>query len=323
MMRTSYFGTLIGAFALLVAANSDVSAQNVEVKDAPFFQDMVSSGKLPPLANRLPTDPKIIDVKSLGLESGQHGGTIRMAMRRSKDTRQMTVYGYARLVKYNKDLDIEVDILKDIQIDDGRIFTLTLREGHRWSDGAPFSIEDFRYWWEDVANNQDLFPSGPPSNLKIQGHYPIVTYPDANKIRYEWPIPNPTFLPLLAQASPRYIYAPAHYLKNYHADYQDADKLDALVEENGAKNWSALHTKQAKAYHNQNPDLPVLQPWQLAEFATGERYEFHRNPYFHRIDENGLQLPYVDKWIFNITEKKLIPLKAATGEIDLQARYLG
>ncbi len=290
--------------------------------DPPMLTEAVEKGDLPAIENRLPETPKLVHAKELGLTAGKHGGTMRMAMRKGKDTRQMTVYGYARLVKYNKALQLEPDILEKIDIQEGRIFTLTLRRGHKWSDGAPFSIEDFRYWWEDVANNPKLFPSGPPSSLKIQSHLPKVTFPDGDSVRYEWPIPNPTFLPSLAQASPRYIYAPAHYLKKYHADYQEANNLAIIVEEANAKNWGALHNKKSKAYKNQNKKLPSLQPWTLKVKNNGERYEFHRNPYFHRVDENGLQLPYIDKWLFNITEKKLIPLKAATGEIDLQGRYL-
>ncbi|WP_420548490.1 ABC transporter substrate-binding protein [Curvivirga sp.] len=290
--------------------------------DSDFNVSKVAKGKLPSVDNRLPDIPKIVNVTDQGLQLGHHGGTIRMAMRKDKDTRQMVVYGYARLVKYNTDLELEADILEDVEIIDGRIFRLKLRAGHKWSDGAPFTIEDFRYWWEDVANNEILYPSGPPSALRVQGHLPVVTFPFEDVVQYEWPVPNPLFLASLAKASPRYIYAPAHYLKKYHADYQDKDYIDQLVKEKGVKNWGALHNKYAKAYHNKNEKLPSLQPWVLKVMKSGERYEYHRNPYFHRVDENGLQLPYIDRWVFSITEKKLIPLKAGTGEVDLQGRYL-
>ena len=41
------------------------------------------------------------------------------------------------------------------------IFTFHLRQGHSWSDGQPFTTEDFRYCWEDVANNKELSPDRP------------------------------------------------------------------------------------------------------------------------------------------------------------------
>ena len=81
-----------------------------------------------------------------------------MLVGRAKDTRLMVVYGYARLVGYDRQLDLEPDILESVDVEDGRIFTLHLRKGHRWSDGEPFTSEDFRYWWEDVANNEALEP---------------------------------------------------------------------------------------------------------------------------------------------------------------------
>lgn len=306
--------------ACMVLATGAAAAQTYT--DSPYFRDSVSDGALPPVAERLPETPLVMDVTEKGLKPGRHGGVIHTAMRRSKDTRQMVVYGYSRLVRYNRQLDIVPDILKSVEVEKGRIFTLHLRKGHRWSDGHPFTTEDFRYWWEDIANNENLFPVGPPAALKVNGELPQVRILDDYTVRYSWSTPNPNFLPKLAGASPLFIYAPAHYLKQFHADYQDTDKLAQMVEEQGAKGWSSLHTKRSKAYHNQNPNLPSLQPWVLDTEPPSQRFEFIRNPYFHRVDQNGLQLPYVDKWIVMVTERKLIPLKAATGEVDLQSRYL-
>ena len=78
-----------------------------------------------------------------------------------KDTRMMVVYGYARLVGLTPSLTFAPDILKAIDVQDGRVFTMHLRQGMKWSDGQPFTAEDFRYWFEDVASNPKLSPSGP------------------------------------------------------------------------------------------------------------------------------------------------------------------
>ena len=50
-------------------------------------------------------------------------------------------------------------------MEEGRIFTFKLRDGHKWSDGEPFTSEAFRYFWEDVANNEELMPTGVPTTL--------------------------------------------------------------------------------------------------------------------------------------------------------------
>lgn len=49
---------------------------------------------------------------------------------------------------------------------------------------------------------------------------------------------------------------------------------------------------------------------------------YQRNPYYHRIDEKGQQLPYVDRVIFTVAAANLVPAKAGLGEADLQPRYL-
>lgn len=301
---------------------STTKAWALDIVDSPYYEDAVAGGTLPPVALRAPQEPLIVPMDKQGQKVGQHGGDIRMLMASAKDTRQMTVYGYARLVKYDRNFDLVPDLLKTVEVEEGRSFTFHLRRGHRWSDGAPFTTEDFRYWWEDMAHNTELYPVGPPAFMKVRDDYPDVEIIDEVTIRYTWPNPNPDFLPGLAGASPNYIYAPAHYMKQFHEKYADPEKLAAMVEEEGQRNWSALHTRRGRLYRFENPELPVLQPWYVETESPSDRYVFIRNPFFHKVDANGLQLPYVDRVIINLTEKKLVAGKAATGDLDLQGRYL-
>ena len=64
------------------------------------------------------------------------------------------------------------------------IFTLHLRPGHKWSDGQPFTAEDFRYYWEDVANNKDLSPFGLPQALLVDGEGPRSRCSTSTTVRY-------------------------------------------------------------------------------------------------------------------------------------------
>jgi peptide/nickel transport system substrate-binding protein len=289
--------------------------------EPPYFAEAVAAGTLPPVQERVPDPPLVVEMDG-GRTIGRHGGTLNILMARSKDVRQMVVYGYARLVRYGRDYEITPDILQDIEIEDDRIFTLHLRPGHRWSDGAPFTTEDFRYWWEDVANNPKLSPSGPQIQLRIDGELPTVEIIDKTTIRFSWSRPNPKFLPALASASPLYIYRPAHYLKQFHARYADEATLNKLAKEKGQRNWAALHNKTDNQYKNDNMDLPSLQPWVNSTRMPAERFTFVRNPYFHRIDAEGRQLPYIDRVVMQVASAKIIPAKTGTGESDLQARYL-
>jgi peptide/nickel transport system substrate-binding protein len=286
--------------------------------DAPMFADKVASGDLPPVSQRLPEHPAIANMS----EAGRYGGEIDMLMASAKDTRMMVVYSYARLVGYDRDFKIVADICESYDVEDGRVFTFHLRKGMRWSDGKPFDAEDFRYYWEDVANNPDLSPTGPPSVLIVDGEAPKVEFPDKYTVRYSWSKPNADFLPALAGTTPLYIYRPSHYLKKFHAKYANAEELAEKVEEAGQPSWAALHNRRDNMYKNDNPKQPTLDPWMLMTKPPAERFVFERNPYYYRVDPRGRQLPYADRVVFNITDSKLIPAKVGAGEATLQARNL-
>ena len=66
-------------------------------------------------------------------------------MSSAKDTRYLVTYGYARLVGYDAQYKLVPNILESFDVEDGRIFTFHLRPGQKWSDGSPFTTEDFRY----------------------------------------------------------------------------------------------------------------------------------------------------------------------------------
>ncbi|MDH3453245.1 MAG: ABC transporter substrate-binding protein [Gammaproteobacteria bacterium] len=286
-----------------------------------YLADAVARGELPPLAERLPTDPRKLEFGQ-HQQPGVHGGQLRLLMAKANDTRQLAVYGYARLLVYDTAFKLVPDILADVRVEEDRRFTLHLRKGHRWSDGAPFTAEDFRYFWEDVANDPDLSPFGPPRVLLVDGEPPLVEFPDATTVRYTWKKPNPHFLASLADARPLYIYRPAHYLKKFHASYTDTQTLATRVSEAKARDWISLHTRQGHLYKFNNPDLPSLQPWYNTTSAPAERFVFKRNPFFHRVDPKGQQLPYIDEVLVNLASTGLIPAKTGAGESDLQARYL-
>ncbi len=239
-----------------------------------------------------------------------------------RDLRMMTIYSYARLVVFDAALELQPDILERFDVEEGRIFTLTLREGHRWSDGHPLTTADFLYWWEDVANNKRLNPGGPPLAMTPFGHAPTVEALDARRIRYAWPVPNPAFLPALAGAQPLYILMPAHYMRRFHERHAEPAALAQQVRAARVRDWGSLHEQKARQYRPENPELPSLEAWVNRTAPPAERFVFERNPFFHRVDEQGLQLPYIDRVVINTATATLIPAKVGAGDSDLQARYL-
>lgn len=305
------------ALALMAAP-----AWALDLKEAPSLADKVAAGELPPVAERAPSEPLVVDLEARGRELGRHGGTLRTIFTNARDIRYMVVYGYARLVGYDETFQLRPDILREVEVEDGRIFTFHLREGHRWSDGHPFTTEDFRYYWENVANNDLISPAGPMDLLLVDGEPPVVEVLSETAIRYTWSGPNPRLLPALAGARPPFIFRPAHYMKRFHADFADPAELEALMSETRSRNWAQLHNKLDNMYGFDNPDLPTLQPWINTSEKNGQRYVLVRNPFFHRVDAAGTQLPYIDGVEIEIAAAGLVASKVTLGESDLQIRSL-
>lgn len=315
---------LVLAFAVLalLAACPPVQAQPFSWQETPSLKAAVEKGDLPPVANRVPATPLVVDLASQGREIGRHGGEIVTIVGRARDIRYLSPMFYARLVGYDEKRNLRPDILERVDVREGREFTLVLREGHRWSDGTPFTAEDFRYWWEDIANSKELMPSGVPDFMLVAGRAPRFEVLDARTVRYTWDAPNPRFLPTLAQPRDPFIYRPAHYLKGYHAKYGDKTRLEVMARAAKVRSWAALHNRIDDMFENGNPDMPTLQPWKVVTAAPANRFLFERNPFYHRVDPQGRQLPYLDRIIADVSSQALMAAKGNAGEADLLARGL-
>ncbi len=299
-----------------------LSAMTAWAGEAPELAKLVAEGKLPPLEQRLPEHPMVLDYTAEGKEVGAYGGSLRMLMDSQKDLGQITVYEYARLLGYGPDIEMRPDILEAVDVEEDRIFTFHIRKGHHWSDGHLLTSEDFRYYWDDMLHDAELGREGMPRELIVNGEEGKFEVIDDLTFRYSWSKPNKAFLPALAAPSPLYIYRPAHYMKQFHAKYADPATLAKLVEEAKVDGWAALHTRMQRQRRPENPNLPTLQPWMNVTAPPSSRFVFERNPYFHRVDPAGNQLPYIDRILMDVVAADVIPAKTGAGESDLQARFL-
>ncbi|TAJ95403.1 MAG: ABC transporter substrate-binding protein [Reyranella sp.] len=291
------------------------------LKETPMFGDQVKSGTLPPVGKRVPEQPWVVKHFAGGDGPGQQGGQLNMLVASARDTRLMTIFSYTRLIVYDDKFKLHPDILESYEEKEGREFTFKLRAGHKWSDGHPFTTEDFRFFWEDVANNKDLSSGGPNVELLVDGQLPKVEIIDPLTIKYTWDKPNPYFIESQARAAPLFLFRPAHYLKKFHAKYTpEAEILKSA--RGGQQSWVSIYRRLDVMYANDNIDLPTLNPWVGTTASPAQRFVYLRNPYYHRIDEKGQQLPYVDRVIFTVAAANLVPAKAGLGEADLQPRYL-
>lgn len=291
--------------------------------DSPLFEERIASGELPQLSERLPRNPRVINLSSMGRTPGVHGGSLRMLIGRQKDIRYVPMNSYSRLVGYNAKYELIPDILESYDIEQGRIFTFHIRPGHKWSDGSDFTSEDFEYYWQHVVLNRDIMRGGPPKSLKLRDEVGQFEVLDKLTVRYSWSEPVPLFLTKLASPIPLTLALPAAYMRQFHASHQTEEQLTRLIEQNRVDDWVGLHRKMSRQNRPENPDLPTLEAWCPTTAPPSEQFVFERNPYYHRVDENGRQLPYVDKIVLNVSSAEIIGAKTATGESDLQVTGIG
>jgi peptide/nickel transport system substrate-binding protein len=305
------------SFAALLGGSA--AAPAVTYQETPSLAAEVAAGSLPPVEKRLPTTPLVVDMKAEGKLPGKPGGTLRMLIGQGGDARSLVPFEYSRLIVYDDRYRLVPDILASFDVQDGRIFTFHLRPGHRWSDGTPFTSEDFRYFWENIATNRDLNPEGLPPALIVNGTPPKVDVVDETTVRYSWAWPNQAFLPALAGAAPLIIFRPAHYLKQFNPKYSSAKVISRLLADAKLDDWAELHRLRDDPLFLSNPDLPTLAPWISLSRPGSEAYVAVRNPYYHRVDKDGRQLPYLDRVMLIPQIRSEILSTVISGKSDLQA----
>lgn len=300
------------------------SAEIADGKEAPMLAEKVAAGELPPLDERLPVNPVV--VQPLG-ELGVYGGVWDQAVTGQADANGAISYSHEPWVMYDETCSVwSPNLAEAVEVsEDGRTFTFTIREGHRWSDGEPFTTEDVMFWYNDIAMNEELSPV-PPAILMAGGEPAVIEAVDDYTFTVTFAEPNGLFLLNLAFVFGGDIgKAPAHYLKQFHADYADADELAAMVSEAGFEDWTQLFAERGAMAQGTSvataADLPVLRAWKLTQM--GPPWIFERNPYYYKVDPEGRQLPYIDQIRMQAVEDaQMVTLRAVAGELSNQSRNI-
>ena len=128
----------------MLGADRPTAGLGAGLVETEMFRKDVAAGKMPPVQKRLPNSPQVGAMNEPGMQPGKQGGTLNMLIGRARDVRMLVVYGYARLVGYDRKLGIVPDLRESLASKDDKVFTFKLRKGHRWYDGPPFTTEDFR-----------------------------------------------------------------------------------------------------------------------------------------------------------------------------------
>ena len=290
-----------------------------DYQEAPALAAMVDAGTLPPVQERLPAEPLVIEPVE---EIGQYGGTWEKLISSAGQTALMTIYSYDRLLRWNPDATaIEPNIATSYEVTDGgKTFVFHLREGMKWSDGHPFTADDFVFWYEDMLLNEELTPSF-PTWLMAGGEPVVIEKIDDYTVRFRFAAPYGLLPEYLSYFN--LPFRPKHYLQQFHPAYADQDDLDKLIKEEGVEHWYQLFQNKDQWYRKFNPDLPVVEPWVVITPQPATRVVLERNPYYWKTDPAGNQLPYIDRVALTLVEDtETINFKTIAGEADMQSNRL-
>lgn len=271
--------------------------------ESPYLKDR----NLPPLKQRLPTDP-LVSVP-LG-EPGQFGGVARIS-----DTDSRTFYNVEGLITISADHKTLLPNLAESwrYSQDGRALHIRLREGVKWSDGQPLTSDDFVFMIDDLIRNTEYAPVVP---RLLQGM--TISKSDALNFTYHFEAPSPLFVNIMAQF-PEYFVAPKHHYQQFHPKYRDPQDLDEYINSLGFINWASFIETNRRGLAETSVDAPTLRAHRLVKMTpTLNRYE--RNPYYFKVDPEGRQLPYIDEIHAEIISDDVIHVaKASTGQLDFAA----
>jgi peptide/nickel transport system substrate-binding protein len=289
-----------------LAEFQDLAGCQLDFVESPIIAELNAEiagnpGELPPLAERLPTEPLVVAPYH---EIGRHGGILHgLSKSTEAGTGDLLSTHHVNLVRYSDDLKTIVpNVAKGWQWnDDYTELTMFLRRGHKWSDGAPFTAEDVAFWYEDLILNPEIYPEVPGRWL-FGGQPMQVEVVDATTFTLTFPVPAPGILNRFAVdfAQP---FQPRHFYESMHIQYNpDANQLatdrgfatwaELVNNYYGGSDWKDVPSPLLKGTDDQV--APTLESHILVEETANGR-QWVANPYFYMIDTAGNQLPYISR----------------------------
>ncbi|OQP84089.1 alpha-galactoside-binding protein [Rhizobium rhizosphaerae] len=295
----------------------------LEFKKLPSYQEpgwvtekYVKTGKLPPVAERLPEEPMVFKTGNMPDGIGVYGDTMRHVIGGRPEgwnysagqtqgwggidiamseclTRTAPLYQVEA-----KDMEPLPNLAKSwTWSQDGHKLTMNLVKGAKWSDGVPFTADDLMFYWDDNVVDPNVSPLngatretfGEGTELKKIDDYTVEwTFKDAFPKQYLYAMAYGTFCP-----------GPAHILKPQHPKY--------------SKN---TYNQYRNAFPPEYMNMPVMGAWVPVEYRPDDIIVLRRNPYYWKVDEQGHQLPYIDELHYKLSTWADRDVQAIAGSGD-------
>lgn len=306
------------------SANPEIEALNGEIAGNP---------DLPPLAERLPSEPLVVVPYDV---VGSHGGTFdALSNNTEAGTSDFLSIRHVNLTRYSDDLQTIVpNVAKSWEWnDDFTELTMKLREGHKWSDGAPFTSADVEFWLKNLALDSNIIEK--PRDYVLAGDQPIdIEVIDDQTFKLILAAPKPGLLVHFATSYAQ-AFQPKHFLGQFHPAISEdadaraqalgfADGYEAVNYYYGASDWTDTPTPMLRNPETVGSMPAATQPTLESHIYVSDTTEGRKlvaNPYFFQVDTTGQQLPYIsrqDEVYKNDNEVRILAL--VNGEVDYKAQ---
>ena len=247
------------------------------------------------------------ELLALSGEAGSSGGRMAVSLRAepktlnpvvATDAPSQEVIGtmQADLVHINRATHLtEPALAKSWKVSsDGLDYTLTLRQGLRFSDGEPLDAEDVLF---TLRVYLDEGVHAPQRDLLIVGGKPItVTKINAQTLVF-------------------------HFAKPYGVGERVFDGLAILPRHLLEKTYQEGKLGQIGSLSTPANQWAGLGPFRLKEYVAGQRLILERNPYYWKTDTQGHRLPYLNELVFLfVPSADAQVLRFQSGETDMISR---
>ncbi|MFN2129530.1 MAG: ABC transporter substrate-binding protein [Anaerolineae bacterium] len=285
----------------------------VEDKQSAVLVEQVAAGTIPPLDERLPTEPMTID------RTGKYGGTMRLGTTATSLLDWSVRFAgdwMGTPLRLSEDLKgVVPNVWKRFEIsDDATVITGYMRQGLKWNDGEPHTADDWMFWYEDLISNEELTPT-PEQYFTVGGELMVVEKLDDYTIRMTFAAPNPSF-PMVNLGHEYGFWSdnalPRHYLEQFHINYNPQAPDDAKAA--GFDFWYQYFGNRRSP--DGNAEVPLTAAF-IVDTESADAVTYRRNPYYWMVDADGKQLTYVDElYLDRIEDGTVLEAKAVAGEFD-------
>ena len=260
----------------------------------------VDAGKLPPVAERLPKEPLVYKTANMPDGPGVYGDVMRHVIGGRPEGWNFWAgqsYGWGGIdiglvecltrtgplfTVNSEDLQPLPNLAKSWEwSEDGKVLTVKLIEGAKWSDGDPFDTEDIEFYWNDVIMDENVTPLMGASPATYNNATYATVDPYTFTLTFADPFPEQV---LYAMAYGNFCPGPSHVLKPKHPKHGGESYEDFL-----------------NAFPSDYMNFPVMGAWVVVEHRPDDIVVKRRNPYYWKVDETGQQLPYLDEMHFRLS----------------------